>query len=211
MELASFTQDHARQVAAIHIEGQPETLLTHLGPDFLVSLYQAMADSPWCFGSVVIDGDTVAGVGIVALDTAQLFGDVKRCHWHRLLWSVMRQAIRHPSLVGGVVQSLRYPAKLDAPPGEAEILFMGLRREYMRQGIGPRLLLHLLDEAHERGCLSATAIVDRSNRAMRWMVATLPGVYVDCELELHGKTMLVYRVQLPLSDGNSQKPVGDAQ
>jgi GNAT superfamily N-acetyltransferase len=204
MELASFTQEHARQVAAIHIEGQPETLLTRLGLDFLEALYQAMADSSWCFGSVLVDGDTVAGVGIVALDTAQLFGDIKRRHWHRLLWSVMRQAIRHPSLVGGVVQSLRYPTKLAAPPGEAEILFMGLRREYMRQGIGPRLLLHLLDEAHQRGCLSATAIVDRRNRAMRWMVATLPGVYVDCELELHGKTMLVYRAQLPLSDGNSQ-------
>jgi GNAT superfamily N-acetyltransferase len=211
MELASFAQEHARQVAAIHIEGQPETLLTRLGPEFLESLYQAMAGSSWCFGSVVIDGDTVAGVGIVALDTAQLFGDVKRRHWHRLLWPVMHQAIRHPSLVSGVVQSLRYPTKLAAPRGEAEILFMGLRREYMRQGIGPRLLLHLLDEAYERGCLSATAIVDRSNRAMRWMVATLPGVYVDCELELHGKTMLMYRVQLPLSDGNSQKPADDAQ
>lgn len=204
LELVSFTQEHARQVAAIHIEGQPETLLTRLGPVFLEALYRAMAYSSWCFGSVLVDGDTVAGVGIAALDTGQLFRDAKRHHWQRLVWPVVQQAIRHPSLIGKVVQSLRYPAKLNAPPGEAEILFMGLRRAYMRQGIGPRLLQHLLDEAHERGCFSASAIIDRRNRAIRWMVATLPGVYVDCELELHGKTMLVYKVPLPLRDGASQ-------
>jgi GNAT superfamily N-acetyltransferase len=204
MELASFTQEHARQVAAIHIEGQPETLLTRLGPDFLEALYRAMADSSWCFGSVLVDGDTVAGVGIAALDTGQFFRDVKRHHWQRLIWPAVKQSIRHPSLIGKVVQSLWYPTKLAAPPGEAEILFMGLRRAYMRQGIGPRLLQHLLDEAHERGCLSASAIIDRRNRAIRWMVATLPGVYVDCELELYGKTMLVYKVPLPLRDDNGQ-------
>jgi len=198
MELTSFAREHARQVAEIHVEGQAGTFLTRLGLDFLTALYAAMADSPWAFGSVLMDGETVAAAGIVALNTDQLFRDVKYRHWPRLLWPLMRRVIRHPSLVGEIVQNLRYPAKLSAPPGEAEILFMGLRRAYMRRGIGPRLLLHLLDQAHKRGCASATAIVDRRNRAIRWMVATLPGVYVDREIELNGKTMLVYRAQLPL-------------
>ena len=198
MELTTFSREHARQVAEIHVEGQAETFLTRLGLDFLTALYTAMVDSPWAFGCVVMDKETVAGVGIVALDTDQVFRDVKRHHWHRLLWPVMRQLIRHPSLTGQIVQSLRYPARLAAPPGEAEILFIGLRRAYMRRGIGPRLLIHILDEAHRRGCPSATAIVDRRNRPIRWMVATLPGVYVDHQIELHGRTMLVYRAQLPL-------------
>jgi ribosomal protein S18 acetylase RimI-like enzyme len=198
MELNPFVQEYAQQVAEIHVEGQAETFLTHLGLDFLTALYEAMASSSWCFGSVLVDGKIVAGVGIVALDTTQLFRDLKGRHWHRLLWPVARQVIRHPSLIGGVVQNLRYPVTLAAPPGEAEILFIGLRHIYMRQGIAPRLLIHLLDEAHRRGCASATAIVDRRNRALRWMVATLPGIYVDREVEMNGRTMLIYRAQLPL-------------
>jgi GNAT superfamily N-acetyltransferase len=165
----------------------------------LEALYEAMALSHRCFGTVLLDNQTVAGVGVVALGTDQLFGEIKRRHWHRLALPIIRQVIRQPSVVRAVLENMRYPVKLSAPPGEAEILFMGLRRPYMRQGIAPRLLNHLLDEAHQRGCPSATAIVDRRNRAIRWMVATLPGVYVDHEIELNGRTMLVYRAALPLN------------
>jgi ribosomal protein S18 acetylase RimI-like enzyme len=208
MQLNPLVREYAQQVAEVHVEGQAETFLTHLGLDFLTALYEAMANSPWCFGSVLVDGKTVAGVGIVALDTTQLFRDLKRRHWQRLLWPVARQVLRHPSLIGGIVQNLRYPVTLAAPPGEAEILFLGLRRIYTRQGIAPRLLIHLLDEAHKRGCASATAIVDRRNRALRWMVATLPGIYVDREVEMNGRTMLIYRTHLPL-DSKKQEADND--
>ena len=205
MELIPFTREHARQVAEIHAEGQAGTFLSRLGLDFLEALYEAMALSHRCIGTVLLDNQTVAGVGVVALGTDQLFGDIKRRHWHRLALPLIRQVIRQPSLVGAILETMRYPVKLAAPPGEADILFLGLRRAYMRQGEGPRLLLHLLDEAHRRGCPSATAIVDRRNRAIRWMVATLPGVYVDHEIELNGRTMLVYRAQLPLNGRNIKK------
>jgi GNAT superfamily N-acetyltransferase len=198
MELIPFTPQHARQVAEIHVEGQAGTFLTELGPDFLTALYTAMASSPSCFGYVIMDEETVAGVGVVALDTQQLFRDVKRRHWPRLALPVVRQVIRHPALVVSILDNFRYPLKLAAPPGEAEILFMGLRRAYMRQGIAPRLVDRLLDEAHRRGCTSATALIDRRNRAIRWTVATVPGVHVDHEIELNGRTMLVYRAKLPI-------------
>jgi GNAT superfamily N-acetyltransferase len=208
MQLTSFTPEHARQVAEIHAEGQAGTFLTQLGLDFLAALYTAMSTSPWCFGFVLVDGTTVAGVGVAALDTDQLFREVKRRHWHRLVWPVLRQVTRQPSLIGGIIQSIRYPVKLAAPPDQAEILFLGLRRSYMRQGLAPRLVNHLLDEAYRRGCTSATAIIDRRNRPIRWTIATLPGIYVDREIIMNGKTMLVYRTHLPLE---SQAPDKDPQ
>jgi GNAT superfamily N-acetyltransferase len=206
MEFTSFAREHARQVAEIHAEGQAGTLLTRLGLDFLTTLYAAMADSPSVFGSLAMDGETIAGVGVAAVNTDRLFRDVKRHHWHRLVWSVARQVLRHPSLIGEIVQSIRYPSRLSAPPGEAEILFVGLRRSYMRQGIGPALLHHLLDEAYRRGCSSATGVVDRRNRVVRWMIATLPGAHVDREIALHGTTMLIYRMPLPRG-ASSEVPV----
>lgn len=198
MELIPLGREHARQAAEIHAEGQAGTFLTRLGLDFLTTLYAAMPESPWVFGNVMMDGPTVAGVGAVALDTEHFFRDVKRRHWPRLLWCVARQVIRNLSLIGDIAQSLRYPATLSAPPGEAEVLFLGMRRAYMRQGIAPVLLDHLLDEAYQRGCSSATAIIDRRNRPIRWMIASLPGIYVDREIDLYGRTMLVYRASLPI-------------
>jgi ribosomal protein S18 acetylase RimI-like enzyme len=200
MELTPLTPEHARQAAEIHAEGQPGTFLTRLGLDFLTTLYAAMPESPWTFGRVVMDGEIVAGVGVVAVDTDRFFRDVKRRHWPRLGWSVARQVLRDPSLISYIIQSVRYPSKLAPAPDEAEVLFLGTRRAYSRQGIGPKLLLGVLDEAYRRGCASATAIIDRRNRPIRWMIASLPGIHIDRELEMYGRTMLVYRVSLPLDE-----------
>jgi len=195
---------HARQVAEIHIEGQPGTFLTGLGIGFLTELYTAITSSELAFGRVVLDGTTVAGAGIVSLNTSQLFREVKRHHWHRLAWPVARQMLRYPALLGELIQSWRYPAKNAAPPGDAEVLFMGLRRDYMRHSLGPRLLFDILDLANQRGCAAVTALIDQRNRPVRWLVGGVPGIYVDHEVELNGKTMLVYRVKLPLSTDSRQ-------
>ena len=200
MDTIPFTRAHARQAAEIHVEGQPGTFLTRLGIDFLTRMYQAIADSPHAFGVTVIDENTVAGVAIVALNTTQVFQEMKRQHWHRLLWPMIRQVLRDPLLVGDIVQSIRYPATLHAPPGEAEILFLGLRRPYMRRGIARRVASLIVDEAYGRGCTSITTLVAKRNRAARWVVAAFPGSYIDREVELNGKIMLVYRAKLPILD-----------
>lgn len=196
LDIVPFAPGHARQVAEIHIEGQPGTFLTRLGPDFLTQLYRAMASSEWAFGSVIVDGEQVVGVGVVALNTARLFRDIKLHHWQHLVWPVIRQMLRQPALLGELIQSWRYPTRIVAPPGDAEMLFFGLRRAYMRHGLGPRLLDHLMEAAYQRGFSTLSALIDKRNRPVRWMIASLPSLRVDQEITLHGKTMLVYRVQL---------------
>jgi len=163
------------------------------------------------FGSVMLDGDIVAGVGVVALDTGQFFRDVKRRFWPRLLWCVGRQVLRHPALIGDIVQNMRYPATLSPLPGEAEVMFLGMRRAYMGQGIAPVLLEHILNEAHRRGCSTATAIIDRRNRAIRWMIAKLPGIHIDREIEFNGRKMLIYRAPLPVGDVTQQTADRDSE
>jgi hypothetical protein len=211
MDTIPFTRAHARQAAEIHVEGQPGTFLTRLGIDFLTRMYQAIADSPHAFGVTVVDEDAVAGVAIVALNTTQVFQEMKRQHWRHLLWPMIRQVLRDPLLVGDIVQSIRYPTTLHAPPGEAEVLFLGLRRPYMRRGMAPRLSNLIMDEAHRRGCTSATTLVARQNRTVRWIIAAIPGAYIDREVELNGKIMLVYRVKLPILDESDGSSVSDSQ
>jgi hypothetical protein len=208
MEITSLTPSHARQVAEIHIEGQPGTFLTRLGIDFLVQLYAAIAASEFAFGRVALDGTVVAGAGIVALNTGQLFRQVKVRHWHRLAWPVARRMLRHPRLLGELIQSWRYPARNAVRPGDAEILFMGLRHDYMRHSLGPRLLADLLEVTSRRGCPGVTTLIDKRNRAVRWLIGDVPGCAIDHEVELNGKTMLVYRLNLPLVEKVGQPTRG---
>jgi GNAT superfamily N-acetyltransferase len=205
MEWKTFEPVHARQVAEIHVEGQPGTFLTQLGINFLSQLYRCIAESPWAFGTVVLDDGTVAAVAVVATDTSDMFANIKRRYWYRLVWPLARQIVTHPSLLVKIWQSLKYPNTLEAPPNEAEVLFLGMRRAYMRHGIAPRLIADVLNEAYQRGCPTATTTIDKRNRAIRWTIADIPGVYVDHEIELHGNTMLVYRADLPIQYETHEK------
>lgn len=198
MEIKPYTRAYAREAAEIHMEGQPGTFLTRLGRDFLVRLYELFAELPDVFGSVALDGETVTGVGFAAMDTCRLFRTIKYRYWHRLLWPIVRQVLRDPGLIGQLLQSMRYPNTLKPLPDEAEILFVGLRHNYMRQGIGPRILDQLLEEAYRRGAMRAVGTVEKRNRAVRWMIARLAGARVDQEIVLNGRKMLVYRVELPV-------------
>lgn len=198
MEIRPYTRAYARDAAEIHMEGQPGTFLTRLGKDFLVLLYELFAELPHVFGSVAMDGEAVIGVGFAATDTRQLFRTIKYRYWYRLLWPVVRQVLRDPGLIGQLIQSVRYPNTLKPLPDEAEILFVGLRRHYMRQGIGPRILDELLEEAYRRGAMRAVGTVEKKNRAVRWMIARLTGARIDQEITLNGRKMIVYRVELPV-------------
>ncbi|MGQ9502248.1 MAG: GNAT family N-acetyltransferase [Anaerolineae bacterium] len=208
MEIRPYARAYARDAAEIHMEGQPGTFLTRLGKDFLVRLYELFAESPYVFGSVAIDNEAVIGVGFAATDTRRLFRTIKYRHWHRLLWPIVRQVLRDPKLIGQLIQSIRYPNTLKPLPDEAEILFVGLRRGYMRQGIGPRILDQLLEEAHRRGAMRAVGTVEKNNRAVRWMIARLTGARVDQEIILNGRKMLIYRVELPV--GVNREPSTEA-
>ena len=73
MKYEHMETHHADQVAEIHTEGQPGTLLTKLGKPFLTALYAEICESEWGFGVVALDGDVVCGVGILTTSTRQLF------------------------------------------------------------------------------------------------------------------------------------------
>jgi len=199
VETLPYTKEHAQQAAEIHIEGQPHTFLTRLGPEVLTKLYEAMAESPLAMGKVMVEGDKVVVIAIAAQDTSRMFRDIKRHHWHQLAWPLVKQFLRTPSILADIWQNIRYPVKVSAPENEAEILFLGMRREYMRRGIAPRLGPEVLNDWHERaGCPTASAVIDKRNRAMRWTVATIPGTYLADEFTLNGRTMVIYRANLPL-------------
>jgi ribosomal protein S18 acetylase RimI-like enzyme len=215
---------HADQVAEIHIEGQPGTLLTQLGKPFLTNLYAEVCRSEWGFGVVALDGEVVAGVGILTTSTRKLFRDLKRRRALQLLFPLISRLLTHPRLLFDVYQSWRYPAKMGAsqkqptpqsdngaggnlqegvarsPDREdAEFLFLGVRKAYRGRKIGSGIFDTSVVFCRERGIGYLIAMVEHAN----WRLHQTASHHVARygwrrirQMELNGRLMDVIEMDL---------------
>ncbi len=221
MEYKLMEPHHADQVAEIHIEGQPGTLLTKLGKPFLTRLYAEICLSEWGFGVVALDEERVVGVGILTTSTGKLFRDLKRRRAVQLVLPIIPRLFSRPRLVLDVYQSWRYPAKMgaskgsiprdgasngqqDAPPKDqkqenAEFLFLGVRKAYRGQKIASGIFDASVVFCHEREIGYLIAIVEHAN----WRLHQVASHHVARygwrrirQLELNGRLMDVIEMDL---------------
>jgi GNAT superfamily N-acetyltransferase len=218
MEYELMQPHHADQVAEIHIEGQPGTLLTNLGKPFLTTLYSEICDSEWGFGVVALDKEVVAGVGILTTSTSRLFRDLKRRRGVQLLLTVIPRLLTRPHLVWDVYQSWRYPAKMGAgrelhlsdngsepeatqrPKGkDAEFLFLGVHKDYRGQKVASGIFDSSVGFCRERKIDHLTAVVEHTN----WRLHQVASHHVARfgwrrvgQIELNGRLMDVIEMDL---------------
>jgi hypothetical protein len=167
---------HARQVAEIHIKGQPGTFLTKLGHRFLTALYTEICHSPFGFGVVAIDGEQVIGVAVVSTSTSRLFADLRSRRALRLILPIVPQLFKHPTLVRDIWHMWRYPSKAGAADDhhatkhkqkvKAEFLFLGVRETHRRQRIGMFIFDRAIARAVVQGVHQISAVVDQKNERM---------------------------------------------
>jgi ribosomal protein S18 acetylase RimI-like enzyme len=183
----------------IHIQGQPGTTLTLLGRHFLTQLYRAALYSKWAevFG-VFHQGELVAQA-LMAVSSAHFFSEVKWRYLWRAALPVGMSLVKNPQLFSYIGQSWRYADLTRSPAGECDTIFLGVKKECMRHGIGPELVLHLFSWASLHNMKTANFMVDKRNRAVRWLVShQLNNFYLAHEFEAYGRTMLFYKV--PVAD-----------
>jgi hypothetical protein len=222
MEYKLMEPYHADQVAEIHIEGQPGTLLTKLGKPFLTTLYAEICRSEQGFGVVVLDGEVVTGVGILTTSTSRLFRDLKRRCAVPLLLSVVPRLLTHPRLLLDVYQSWRYPAKMGASTkqtmsdngatgveqneptrnpnrSDAEFLFLGVRKAYRGQKLASGIFDASVVFCREREIGYLVAMVEHTN----WRLHQVASHHVArygwrCirQIELNGRLMDVIEMDL---------------
>lgn len=222
MEYRRMEPFHADQVAEIHIEGQPGTLLTKLGKPFLTSMYAEICRSECGFGVVALDGEMVAAAGVLTTNTRKLFQELKRHRGLQLLLPIIPRVLTHPRLVLDVYQSWRYPAKMGTSlkhsspdngatgkqQGEAnrgpnsdhaEYLFLGVRKAYQGQKIGSGIFDASIAACRERGISYLIALVEHGN----WRLHQTASHHVARygwrrihQVELNGRLMDVVEVNL---------------
>jgi len=189
--LERLSPDDAVAAAAIHIEGQPGTFLTRLGPAFLAAMYRGLAAAPDCYGFVARSDGQVVGV-VVGMPAGEgLFGHLGWRGIARLFLPLVGALLRDPSLLKGVFQTLRYGGAFNTRPQEAELLFIGVLKRVASEGIGRALIDALAAESRQRGMRWMSLIVDDGNeRAKRFYQRN--GLRPEGSIELHGRTMHRY-------------------
>lgn len=223
MQYKLLEPHHADQAAEIHIEGQPDTLLTKLGKPFLITLYTEICFSEWGFGVVALDGEVVTGVAILSTSTSQLFRDLKRRRAVQLLLPIIPRLITHPRILLDVYQSWRYPAKMGvgrkhsmsdngatdqqeeedttrpSKKKDAEFLFLGVRKAYRGQRIASGIFDTSVVFCRERKIDHLIAVVEHTN----WQLHRAGSTHVARygwqrirQMELNGRLMDVIKMDL---------------
>jgi ribosomal protein S18 acetylase RimI-like enzyme len=217
-----LTRHDGRQIAQLHVEGQPGTFLTNLGEEFLAVLYEEIIGSPWGLGVAAMEGELMVGVAVITTDTRQLFDHIKFKRSWRLLWPLLKQLVKNPGLVYNSLQSLLYPQKMrtaietegeSADTRRAEYLFLGVRQEFRRQHIALQVVEASAEECRRHGVRHLFALVDSENRRLKTGAGKYGSRYkwrLLRTIELHGREMDVVSVDLdqlpePSSAGERQE------
>ena len=208
MEYRYLQPADAEAAAEIHTEGQPGTILTLMGRRFLVELYRAVSRSQWGEGIGVFDGDQLVAQTAMAVSSTRFFAEFKRHYLWRVAVPVGLSVLKNPRIISYVVKGWSYADQTRSPEREGDVLFLGVKREYVRHGIGPELVRHMFGWADLVGLSSANFMVEKRNRAMRWMVGQLNGICVAHEFEAYGRQMLFYKVPIAQNVADARLPLG---
>jgi ribosomal protein S18 acetylase RimI-like enzyme len=199
----------AAAAAAIHIEGQPGTVLTLLGHRFVTELYKAIYYSAWSEGIGVFDDNVLVAQAAIAVSSTKFFSEFKTQYLWRVALPVAMSVIKNPAIISHVVQGWGYADQARSPDGECDVIFLGVKREYVRHGIGPELVRHMFGWAGAIGLKSANFMIEKRNRPMRWMIGQLKGLYIASEFEAYGRSMLFYKVPIEPNLIDAQLPLGE--
>ncbi len=198
----------AEAAAEIHIEGQPGTTLTLLGRRFLIEFYRAFYVSQWAEGIGAFENGRLVAHAAIAISSAKFFSEFKIRYLWRVAGSVALSIVRHPQIVKYIVQGWSYAEQTHSPDGESDVVFLGVRRDYMRNGVGPELVRYMFGWGGAVGLKSSNFMVEKRNRPMRWMVGQLHGLYIAHEFEAYGRAMLFYKVPIADNLSDARMPSG---
>ncbi|MBM3188412.1 MAG: GNAT family N-acetyltransferase [Chloroflexi bacterium] len=206
--LRSLAPADAAAAARIHAEGQPGTFLTSLGARFLCALYDLMAAAPECYGYVAEEEGELVGVAVGTVNARVVFRRLIGRWGLRLALPVLGAMVMRPSLVGQVIQTLRYANHVGAQPGEAELFFIGVRADRRGQGIGRALFGALAQAFWDRGLQAMGLTVDDSNETAKRFYQRNGMKPVSC-FTLYGRRMCWYSLALEGRGPSASEVVGE--
>lgn len=195
---------HAHDAARLHIEGQPGTFLSELGPGILEIVYEKLPRTDAGFGFAAVspacrDGRPVV-IGFVSAATSVggLFFQTATARAGKLMPRLATRGIRRPALFGRMVQTALYPftgteSNAHAEQGlrSAELLSIMVEPHWRGRGVGALLLDALITECRARDVSHLDVTVDAGNVGARRFYER-HGFREQRAFRLYGRSMLLY-------------------
>jgi hypothetical protein len=181
----------AARVAELHRAAMGASLWGQLGLPFLQQLYQALVDSPWFVGFVYVEDEDVKGFIGGSLDTALMYRDIGRRRFMFLGPAAAVGALRHPRVVGKLLETWRYFGVSGAEEVPGESLFCSFEPQLRGKRVSGHINKVLFDELYARGheAVKITTEVDNegANRQLKsW------GFEATHQFRFYGKDMVTY-------------------
>jgi ribosomal protein S18 acetylase RimI-like enzyme len=208
MEFRYLQPEDAEAAADIHIEGQPGTILTLMGRRFLVELYRTVCWSKWSEGIGAFDNGRLVAQTAMAVSSTKFFSELKYRSMWRVALPVAFSVFKHPRIVTDIIKGWSYADQTRSPEREGDVIFLGVKRDYVRLGLAPELVRYMFGWADLIGLKSANFMVEKRNRPMRWMIGQLHGLYVAHEFEAYGREMLFYKIPITPNLTDAKIPLG---
>jgi len=165
IELKYLQVEHARQVAALHIECISTGFISSTGIDFVTSLYEAIAQSKTSFGVVAVQDNNVLGFAAFTLNINKLYKSVvwrKGLKFALLLAGQMLSIIR----IKKMLETLFYPSRIkNMNLPSAELLSIAVASEEQRKGLAGKLIEKGLQHYKETDIDKIKVLVGVDNKA----------------------------------------------
>lgn len=199
MHIVPLAPNHAPDAARLHIEGQPGTFLSALGPEVLTALYRVLPSMRTGVGVAAVDDDgNLLGFISATTSVSKFFIEIGTRQLVPLLPPLMKQLVRHPGLIFHTLQTATYPflvhTKEDDPP-PIEMLSIMVESGHRNEGIGGKMVAALADVCRERGVNELVLTVDSKNVGAQRFYKRY-GFAHHHDFTLYGRRMSHYRMPL---------------
>jgi len=194
MIITDIKPEHARDIAALHIQGISRGFISSLGIDFVTALYESIAESNSSFGLVAKENGTVLGFVVFTTNLNELYKSV-----------ILKKGLRFAFLLAGrmfslkrikkVFETLFYPGrikKMNLP--DAELLAVVIAPKESGKGLATTLMQKGFAECARRGIGKVKVLVGADNKPANKL-------YLRCGFELvrqidsHGTLSNIYVAQ----------------
>ena len=164
VEFKDLQSSHAEQIAKLHIEGINTGFISSLGIDFVVSLYEAIAQSKSSFGFVAEKDGKVLGFVAFTTNLSKLYKSVilKRGPLFALLLAGKMLSLER---VKRVFETLFYPGrtrKMNLPP--AELLSIAVARQERGKGLASQLIEKGFQHCQKTGIDKVKVLIGADNK-----------------------------------------------
>ena len=185
----------ASRVAELHRAAMGNSLWGRLGLPFLQQLYQAMVDSPWFIGFVYVEGDDVRGFIAGSVDTSKMYRDIARRRFMFLGPAAALVALRAPSVVPKLVETVRYFGVSGAEDVPGESLFCSFEPQLRGKRVSGHVNKVFFDELAARGHARVKITTETDNEGANRQLLSW-GFKDTRRFVFYGKNMVTYVLDL---------------